>query len=178
VKFGGKECIWLNKEKCESGKDKTMKLWTLELIDLAMPFDRKGKHNDWGKATELREQCESELIAGCTKEELDMLVTVKMSSVDGYEKVEPILEKKNEKKEMTVESLFEDLYEGNIDEETLRLGLKDIVKAEREKEGATEADAKALSEKIAQQSKLLNEKLDEAFGKVENEIDSLQFGGK
>jgi len=143
VKFGGKECIWLNKEECENGKDKTMKLWTLELIDKAVPFDREGNHNDWGKAIELQEQCERELVNGCTKEELDMLVTVKMSSVDGYEKVEPILDNKAE---LSLEEKLKVLSEENqklkaeldkknklIEKVCKSLGYTEMPKTEKEK---------------------------------------------
>ena len=187
VMFGGKECIWLNKEECGSGKDKTMKLWTLELVDCAKPFYKNGKetsHNDFGKAKELLEQCESALVEGCTKEELDMLVTVKMSKEDGYEKAEPILEKAKESEEKTVESLFKALLNNEIDEEALRNGLKEISKAEREKEGSSEETAKALETKITEQAKQFNEKLAErekvssAFDNVDKSIDDLKLGGK
>ena len=40
VKFGGKDCIWLNKEDCENGKSKEMELWTLDLVEKAVPFNR------------------------------------------------------------------------------------------------------------------------------------------
>jgi len=123
VKFGGKECIWLNKKECESGKDKTMKLWTLELIDCAVPFSKNGKHNDFGQATELIEQCESELLKKCKQKELDMLVKVKMSKEDNYNKVEPIFEKEKEKNiekenKPTENSKETNVKETNIKEET------------------------------------------------------------
>ncbi len=187
VMFGGKECIWLNKEECESGKDKTMKLWTLELVDCAKPYYIDGKeepNNDFGKAKALLEQCESALVEGCTKEELDMLVTVKMSKEDNYEKVEPILEKAKANEEKTVEGLFEALLNNEIDEETLRKGLKEISKTEREKEGASKETAKALETKIAREAKQFNKKLAErekvgsAFDSVDKSIDDLKLGGK
>lgn len=90
VEYGGNKCIWLNKEECERGEASTMELWTLDLIDKAVPFDIKGNHNDFAKATELIEQCYSALTENCTKEELDMLVPVEMSSKDGYERAVPI----------------------------------------------------------------------------------------
>lgn len=92
IEFGGKKCIWLNKDECEKGIDKTMKCWTLELIERAVPFDKDGNHNDFGKAKELIVQCESALKEGCSKEELDMLVKVRMRKEDNYVKCEPILD--------------------------------------------------------------------------------------
>jgi len=86
--FGGKECIWLNKEECENGQNETMELWTLELLDCAKPFY---KDNDFGNAIELQKQCYKELTIGCNDEELNMVVGVKMSKEDNYEKVEPII---------------------------------------------------------------------------------------
>jgi len=187
VMFGGKECICLNKEECESGKDKTMKLWTLELVDCAKPYYIYGKeepNNDFGKAKALLAQCESVLTEGCTREELDMLVTIKMSKEDNYEKAEPILEKAKENEEKTVEGLFEALLNNEIDEETLRKSLKEISKAEREKEGASKEIAKTLETKIAREAKQFNKKLAErekvgsAFDSVDKSIDDLKLGGK
>ena len=91
VRFGGKDCIWLNKEDCESGKSKEMELWTLDLIERAVPFDREGKTDDFAKATELIAQCDRVLKENCTKEELKMIIPVKMSSEDNYEKTTSII---------------------------------------------------------------------------------------
>ena len=96
VKFGGKDCIWLNKEDCESGKSKEMELWTLDLVERAVPFDKKMGTNDFAKATELIAQCDRVLKENCTKEELDMIVPVEMSSEDNYEKTTPIYENEDD----------------------------------------------------------------------------------
>ena len=92
VKFGGRKCIWLNKEKCERGKSQTMELWTLKLVDRAVPFNEDNV-NDFALAEDLIAQCERVLTENCTQEELDMLVPVDMSSKDGYEKAKPNLDK-------------------------------------------------------------------------------------
>ncbi len=94
IVYGGKEYIWLNKEECESGLSKTMKCWSLELLNRAVPFDKKGKNNDYSKAIELHKQCHNLVTENCTKEELDMLVKVKISDKEiyhDYENVEPLL---------------------------------------------------------------------------------------
>ncbi len=91
VKFGGKDCIWLNKAYCEHGISKEMELWTLDLVEKAEPFDKDGKIYDFAKATELIKQCDRVLKENCTKEELDMIVPVEMSSEDNYEKNNPYL---------------------------------------------------------------------------------------
>ena len=113
VKFGGKDCIWLNKEDCENGKSKEMELWTLDLVEKAVPFNRNDteqplmsfsecrqkideKTTDFAKATELIAQCDRVLKENCTKEELDMIVPVEMSSEDNYEKTTPIYENEDD----------------------------------------------------------------------------------
>ncbi len=94
VKFGGHKCIWLNKEDCEKGVAQTMDLWTLKLVDRAVPFNKnKDGINDFALAEDLIEQCYSVLTKDCTPEELDMIVPVDMSSKDGYEKATPNLDK-------------------------------------------------------------------------------------
>ena len=96
VKFGGKDCVWLNKEDCESGKSKEMELWTLDLVETAVPFCKYGETNDFAKVTELIAQCDRVLKENCTKEELDMIVPVEMSSEDNYEKTTPIYENEDD----------------------------------------------------------------------------------
>ncbi len=95
VKFGKYDCIWLNKEECESaytkGETAVMQLWTLDLVAKAEPFAENDDHNDYAKAKKLRAQCESLF----TEEELAEMVEVEMSSEDGYEKATPILEIQN-----------------------------------------------------------------------------------
>lgn len=97
VKFGGHDCIWFNKEECENGTANTMELWTLELIDKAVSFDKEGKNNDYAKATELQNQCYEALTENCTEEEKTMMVEVEIGAVgtsndNRYEKATPILE--------------------------------------------------------------------------------------
>ena len=96
VKFGGKDCIGLNKAYCEHGISKEMELWTLDLVEKAEPFDKDGKIYDFAKATELIKQCDRVLKENCTKEELDMIVPVEMSSEDNYEKTTPIYENEDD----------------------------------------------------------------------------------
>ena len=79
-KFGGKDCIWLNEEECRNGTEKTMKFWTLELIDKAEPIDENWRHADYGRANKLHDQCYNALTENCTEEELKMLVEVETSS--------------------------------------------------------------------------------------------------
>lgn len=99
VTFGKKKYIWLNKDECENGKEKTMSLVSLELIARAKPFDKDGKTNDYGSeaAKDLRQQCEDEALKFATDEEKKLLVKVRLSEKDGYEKAEPILKKEFEK---------------------------------------------------------------------------------
>lgn len=91
VIFGGKEYVWLNKEECENGIETAMVCWSLELPERAVPFDKSRTHNDFAKAKELRVQAERIVKENCTKEELLMLVAVRMTKTDNYEKVEPVL---------------------------------------------------------------------------------------
>ena len=95
VTFGKKEYIWLNKDECENGTEKSMRLVSLELIAGAKPFDKDGNTNDYGSdaTKELRQQCQDEAFEFATEEEKTMLVKVRLSKEDGYEKAEPILEK-------------------------------------------------------------------------------------
>ncbi len=99
VTFGKKDYIWLNKDECEKGKEKTMRLISLELIARAKPFDKTGSTNDYGSeaAKELREQCQDEALEFATREEKKLLVKVRLSEKDGYEKAEPILKKEFKK---------------------------------------------------------------------------------
>ena len=176
VKFGGKDCIWLNKEDCESGKSKEMELWTLDLIERAVPFDREGKTDDFAKATELIAQCDRVLKENCTKEELKMIIPVKMSSEDNYEKTTSIIKNKEE---ITVKDLFNQVSEGEITVEELRAGLKGILNRERKRPGVTQEDAIKLGQEIASEAKKLEEKLAEkekveaTFKEVDSQIDSL-----
>ena len=88
----GTKCIWLNKDECEKGEDKTIQLWTLDLVEKAEPFAENGDHNDWAKAEKLHNQCERWVENNLSDEEKAMLVPVEMSSEDGYDKATPILE--------------------------------------------------------------------------------------
>ena len=93
VKFGGKDCIWLNREECENGKFKEMELWTLDLVERAVAFDKYGERetNDFALATEPIAQCDRVLKENCTKEELNIIIPGKMSSEDNYEKTTSII---------------------------------------------------------------------------------------
>ncbi len=189
VTFGKKDYIWLNKDECENGKEKSMRLVSLELIARAKPFDKDGDTNDYGseEAKKLRQQCQDEAFEFATEEEKKLLVKVKLSEKDGYEKEKPILKKEKSKeqnqKKSSVESLFDDLFAGKIDEEGLRKGLKEIVASERAKQGASVETAKALNNEIVEQAKLFQEKLeakrvDKEFDNVNSTIDKLNLGGK
>ncbi len=99
VTFGKKDYIWLNKDECENGKEKSMRLVSLELIARAKQFDKDGNTNDYGseEAKELRQQCQYKAFEFATEEEKAMLVKVRLSEEDKYEKAEPILKTKQEK---------------------------------------------------------------------------------
>ncbi len=99
VLFGKKPYIWLNKDECEHGTEKTMRLVSEELLARAVSFDKKCETNNYGSeaAAEIRSQCEEEALEFATEEEKSMLVKVRLSDKDGYEKAEPILETKHEK---------------------------------------------------------------------------------
>ena len=73
-----------------------MELWTLDLVETAVPFCKYGETNDFAKVTELIAQCDRVLKENCTKEELDMIVPVEMSSEDNYEKTTPIYENEDD----------------------------------------------------------------------------------
>jgi len=82
-----------------------------------------------------------------------------------------------------VRYLFWDLRDGKIDEEGLRKGLLAISKTEREKSGATEEDAKTITDAITQQAKIYEEarqgkeKTAQAFDKLDTVIGALELGG-
>lgn len=107
VTFGKKEYIWLNKKECERGVDKTMKLWSLKVLERAVPFSRKNYrgNNDFGKATELHAQIDRVAKEDCTEEELAMIVPVRMSDKDGYATAKPVLGKVKVKEDKKVEEL-------------------------------------------------------------------------
>ena len=44
-----------------------MELWTLDLVERAVPFDKYGETNDFAKATELIAQCDRVLKENCSK---------------------------------------------------------------------------------------------------------------
>ncbi len=96
----GTKCLWLNKDECESGRDKTMQLWTLDIVDRANTFNN-GKNSDWGSAVELHDQCAKWIEKNLSEEEKKMIVPVEMSSKDGYEKAAPILEQEKPIKKET-----------------------------------------------------------------------------
>ena len=153
-----------------------MELWTLDLVERAVPFDKDGETNDFAKATELIAQCDRVLKENCTKEELDMIIPVEMSSEDNYEKTTSIIKNKEE---ITVKDLFNQVSEGEITVEELRAGLKEILNRERKRPGVTQEDAIKLGQEIASEAKKLEEKLAEkekveaAFKEVDSQIDSL-----
>ena len=94
VTFGKIDYVWLNKEECEKGIQNTMRLISVTLLANAKPFDENGETNDYGSnaTIEIRRQCEKEALRYATTEEKSMLVKVRLSSEDGYEKAEPILQ--------------------------------------------------------------------------------------
>lgn len=170
VKFGGKDCIWLNEEECKNGSEKTMKFWTLELIDKAVPFDRDGKHNDYAKATELQNQCYDALIENCTEEEKAMLLEVETSSENGYKSGTPILQNEQGKRdfvdENSIEGIFQMLLDGEIDECEHKERLKSLSQKLR-----NDAQLTADYEKALQTVKEFSEKLTEETKKYNQEIE-------
>ncbi len=96
VTFGKKEYIWLNKEECEAGTASTMELVSLELVAKSVPFDKNGDTNDFAQATEMHKQYLEIATEDCTKEELDMIVAVKMSEKDNYNSTTPIFKSKEQ----------------------------------------------------------------------------------
>ena len=90
--FGGRKCIWLNKEECENGQSKVMECWSLDIIEKARHFSNKQPSN-YGNADKLHKQCDEVLKRSCSEEELAMIVPVEMSEEDNYETATPILEK-------------------------------------------------------------------------------------
>lgn len=91
VKFGKLDCIWLNKEDCESGKANYMELWTFDVLERALPFSKFNEEPNFGKAKNLLFQCEIALKMNCSKKELDMIIPTEFNSEDNYEKATPIL---------------------------------------------------------------------------------------
>lgn len=105
VKFGKHDCIWLNKEDCECGKANFMELWTLDLVEKALPFSKVNEEPDFKNAHNLIEQCEIALKMNCTKQELDMIIPTEFNSEDCYEKANPILNlEKDKNKDSNIEN--------------------------------------------------------------------------
>lgn len=98
--FGDKPCIWLNEQEILKKIDKTMLCWSLEIVDCAKPIDRTNSHNNYGKATATQNQYHQLLKQDCTEEEWAMVVPVKLSEEDGYEKATPILDRQVNEPEM------------------------------------------------------------------------------
>ncbi len=96
ITFGNKPCIWLNESEVRNKKDKTMLCWSLEILDAATPIDPLNSHCNYGLAKETQKQFENLLIKDCSKEELELLVPVKLTSLDNYQSATPILDKKIE----------------------------------------------------------------------------------
>lgn len=132
VTFGKKQYIWLNKAECEKGDEITMRLVSLELLARSVPFDKEGKTNDYGNkaADEIRKQCEDEALEFATKEEKAMLVKVKLSSKDGYERAEPILELDKTKLEEVVKAQQEQIEKQNEKIKSLEARLAKYEKTE------------------------------------------------
>ncbi len=96
VKYRGIEYLWLNKDECEAGSEKTMRLVSVECLARAESFDYYGRTNDYGSpaAERIRKQCEKEAFAKhATPEEEKLLAKVQLSEKDGYETATPILDK-------------------------------------------------------------------------------------
>lgn len=91
IEFGGNKFIWLNKEKCENYEQENMILWSLELLEKTKPFNDKYIVKDYAFASNLLKQCSDVLKRNCTPEELKMIVEVKLSSKDNYEKAIPFI---------------------------------------------------------------------------------------
>ena len=70
-----------------------MELWILDLVETAVPFCKYGERetNDFAKTTEPIAQYDMVLKENCTKEELNIIIPVKMSSKDNYEKTTSII---------------------------------------------------------------------------------------
>lgn len=96
IMFGGKPCIWLNQPEILKKEEETMLCWSLKILDCAIPVDRKDNNNDYGQAIETQTQYHNLLKQGCTQEEWAMVVPVRLSQEDGYEKATPILDRKVE----------------------------------------------------------------------------------
>ena len=92
VTFGKKEYIWLNKEECEAGTASTMELVGLVIVAKSVPSNKL----DFALATEMHEQYLQLATEDCTKEELEMLVEVRMSEKDNYNSATPIIKTKEQ----------------------------------------------------------------------------------
>lgn len=89
--FGNRPCLWLNKAEVLKKIDKTMLCWSLEILDVAKPIDSLNAHCDYGKAEETQKQYNTLLKDNCSKEELELLIPVKLTSQDNYQNATPIL---------------------------------------------------------------------------------------
>ena len=155
--FDGKKCLWLNKEACEAGETAIMQCWTLDIVDSAKYF---GVGNiDFGEATELIEQCQSQF----SEEALEQMVTVEMSKKDDYEKAS---------------ISFEDLPTYLFEEKNA--DKLEIIKDEKIKELEASFDGTRASVKEAKEIiKSINEKIDREHrkinkGKEKSEKEALQ----
>ncbi|MDE6583419.1 MAG: hypothetical protein K2K31_02055 [Clostridia bacterium] len=90
ITFGGKEYVWYNKEECENNQSDVMEIVLNQSYERSVPFNTSTGSNNYGETTYFIEQHERNVLEGCTKQELEMIVPVKMSSADGYEKAKPM----------------------------------------------------------------------------------------
>jgi len=162
ITYGGKQYIWTNKERCESGQDETMVCVSLKLLERAKPVDKKGKHNDFGKATELREQCNRLAAEGCTLEENAMRVPVEFSKADNYEKARPMLAQKKQK---FAEGSFDEKFDA--EQEVKRLKAKLAAAEERHKKAIKEASRWDIDHEEANR---VNNEFDEYMKKDPNRL--------
>ncbi len=174
VTFGKKEYIWLNKEECEAGTASTMELVSLVLVAKSVPFDKNNGTTDFALATEMHEQYLQLATEDCTKEELEMLVNVRMSEKDNYNSATPIIRTKEQ--QMWEEKIRENANEFlNLPTELFESEeyvcecldiAKDVIKQETmglktisdEYVQNVEEQLKSFSEKIENEKNVLKEK--------------------
>lgn len=87
VMFGGKTYIWLNKEECERGQERTMRLLSEKGHDMALPFDcdQNRQSTDLADALPLLMQYDQVAYESCTDYESEAAYPFILTSRDNYE---------------------------------------------------------------------------------------------
>ncbi len=178
VTVGGIQYLWLNKNECENGNEKTMDLISTEIVACSVPFGREDKPNDYAEATDLQEQCEAVALEHCDEEELALLQEGLLSKEDNYENWTSLEVKKE--RPSSAKEVYQQIEAGKLTPEEGKQALKAILDEIKQSDGSAEEIQKFTQDLEAEHKAYLQrhaEGTKDAYDAANATIDALNFGG-